>query len=136
MRLLRALRQLRSRLPGGGHRRRWAPRRSRPRALPCSRHREIPSVTIFADAPPRGLPRPGLRIRLFAQPEVLTDRLAQRPLALERRFERSGSPERELELYKQADELLTAREQLSATVFDTTATDAQELGAVVAELIL
>jgi dTMP kinase len=83
-----------------------------------------------------GIPRPGLRIRLLAEPRTLAERLAQRPPAPERRFERSAGPERELELYAEADELLTEREQLPATVFDTTLTDAQGLGAVAAELIL
>jgi dTMP kinase len=83
-----------------------------------------------------GIPRPAVRIRLMAQPQVLSDRLAQRPMAPERRFERTTPPERELELYAQADELLTRCEQLPATVFDTTSTDAHGLGAVVAELIL
>src|SRR5437763_10944580 len=83
-----------------------------------------------------GIPRPGLRIRLFARPEVLAERLAQRPSAPHRRIERSGGPERELELYAEADLLLIEREQLPATIFDTSSTDAQGLGAVAAELIL
>jgi dTMP kinase len=83
-----------------------------------------------------GIPRPALRIRLLATPFTLAERLAQRPTASRRRFERSAGPERELELYAEADALLTAREQLPATVFDTTSTDAEGLGAVVAELIL
>jgi dTMP kinase len=83
-----------------------------------------------------GVPRPGLRIRLLAQPNVIAARLAQRPPAPERRFEQSTSPERELELYAEADELLTEREQLPATVFDTTSTDAAGLGVTVADLIL
>ncbi len=83
-----------------------------------------------------GIPRPRLRIRLFAQPDVLAQRLAQRPSPPERRFERAGGSERELELYAAADALLTEREGLPATIFDTTTTDPQGLGAVAAELIL
>jgi dTMP kinase len=83
-----------------------------------------------------GIPRPGLRIRLLAQPNVLTQRLTQRPLPPERRFERIGGSERELELYAEADELLTERERLPATIFDTTSTEPQGLGSVAAELIL
>ena len=64
-----------------------------------------------------GIPRPGMRIRLLAQPEVLAERLAQRRLAPERRFERNTRPEQELELYAEADELLTEREQLPASGF-------------------
>lgn len=83
-----------------------------------------------------GIPRPGLRIRLLAEPEVLAARLAQRPSTPERRFERSGGPERELELYAEADSLLEEREKTPATVFDTSSTSAHELGAVIAALIL
>jgi dTMP kinase len=83
-----------------------------------------------------GIPRPQLRIRLLAQPETLAERLANRPLAPERRFERDMGPERELQLYAEADRVLTEREQLPATLFDTTSTDAPGLGAVAAELIL
>ncbi len=83
-----------------------------------------------------GIPRPRLRIRLLARPEVLAARLAQRPSTPERRFERSGGPDRELELYAEADTLLTERENASATAFDTSTTSARELGAVVADLIL
>ena len=84
----------------------------------------------------RGIPRPGLRIQLLATPEVLTERLAQREIAPERRFERGIGPALELELYAEADALLTEREQLPASLFDTSATDADELGAVVADLVL
>lgn len=84
----------------------------------------------------RGIPRPGVRIQLLAKPDVLTKRLAQRTVAPERRFERGIGPARELQLYADADTLLTEREQLPASLFDTTATDAEGLGAVVAELIL
>jgi dTMP kinase len=83
-----------------------------------------------------GIPRPQLRIRLLAQAEVLAKRRAERPFAPERRFERTADPERELKLYAEADDLLAEREKLPATVFDTTSTDAQGLGAMVAELIL
>jgi dTMP kinase len=83
-----------------------------------------------------GIPRPAVRVRLLAEPAVLAARISQRPVAAERRFERTVPRERELELYAEADQLLTEREQLPATVFDTTATDAEGLGAAVAELIL
>lgn len=83
-----------------------------------------------------GIPRPSLRIQLHARPEVLAARLAQRSPAPERRFERIGGPERELELYAEADNLLSEREQTPATTFDTSSTSAHELGAVVADLIL
>ena len=83
-----------------------------------------------------GIPRPSLRVRLLAEPEVLAARLARRPSTPERRLERSDGPERELELYAEADSLLKEREQASATVFDTSLTSAHELGAVVADLIL
>jgi dTMP kinase len=84
----------------------------------------------------RGIPRPGVRIQLLAAPEVLSERLAQRTPGRERRFESEIGPARELQLYADADRLLTQREQLPASVFDTTATDADRLGAVVAALIL
>jgi dTMP kinase len=84
----------------------------------------------------RGIPRPDLRIQLLATPAVLGERLAQRKMAPERRFERGIGPTRELALYADADALLTNRERLPAHVFDTTSTDADGLGAVVAELIL
>jgi dTMP kinase len=83
-----------------------------------------------------GIPRPALRVGLLAEPATLAARVAQRPFAPERRFERTVRPERELELYAEADELLIQREQLPARVFDTTGTDAQGLGAAVAKLIL
>lgn len=83
-----------------------------------------------------GIPRPNLRIRLLARPDVLAERLAQRPSAPERRIERSGGPERELELYAETDLLLVEREQLPATIYDTSSTDAEGLGATAAELIL
>ncbi len=83
-----------------------------------------------------GIPRPALRIRLLAEPRLLVKRLAQRQVSPARRFEGSVAPERELALYAEADVLLTQREQLPATVFDTSATDAQGLGLVAAELIL
>jgi len=84
----------------------------------------------------RGIPRPGVRIQLLATPEVLAERLAQRTIAPERRFERGIGAALELELYADADTLLTEREQLPASLFDTSATDVDGLGAVVAELVL
>jgi dTMP kinase len=83
-----------------------------------------------------GVPRPGQRIRLLADPRTLADRLAQRPATPERRFEAATAPERELALYGEADQLLTDREQLPATVFDTTTTRARQLAVEIAELIL
>jgi dTMP kinase len=83
-----------------------------------------------------GIPRPTLRVRLLAEPAILAARIGQRPVAPERRFERAVPRERELELYAEADQLLSEREQLPASVFDTTATEAEGLGAAVAELIL
>jgi dTMP kinase len=83
-----------------------------------------------------GIPRPGLRIRLLAEAPVIRGRLAQRNQPPERRFERTAGAERELELYAVADELLTVREALGATVFDTTATNQHGLGATAMELVL
>lgn len=83
-----------------------------------------------------GVPRPGHRIRLLADPRTLADRLARRPATPERRFEAATTPERELALYAEADQLLAEREQLPATVFDTTATRAGKLAVEIAELIL
>lgn len=83
-----------------------------------------------------GIPRPALRIRLLAEAQVLAERLARRPAAPERRLERSAGPRLELELYAAADDLMVERERLPATVFDTTSTDADGLGAVAAQLIL
>jgi dTMP kinase len=83
-----------------------------------------------------GIPRPTTRVRLLAKPELLAARLAERPPDPGRRFERTASAERELELYAQADELLTTRELLPATVIDTSSTHADQLGASVAAMIL
>ena len=83
-----------------------------------------------------GVPRPGQRIRLLADPRILAERLARRPSMPERRFEATTRPDRELALYAEADELLTEREQLPATVIDTTATQARELAVEIAQLIL
>lgn len=83
-----------------------------------------------------GIPRPDLRIRLLASPEVLAQRLAQRSAGPERRFERTGGPERELALYAEADELLTQREHAPAQVYDTTSTQAGGLAKRAGRLIL
>jgi dTMP kinase len=83
-----------------------------------------------------GIPRPSIRVRLLAEAQLLSDRLAERRPDPARRFERTGRPERELELYAQADRLLLERENLPATVIDTTHTDTDELGASVATMIL
>lgn len=83
-----------------------------------------------------GIPRPTTRVRLLAEPELLTVRLAERPSDPGRRFERTAGAECELALYAQADELLTSRELLPATVIDTSLTHADALGASVATMIL
>jgi len=83
-----------------------------------------------------GIPRPSMRVRLLAEPELLAARLAARPLDPARRLERSGGPKRELELYAEADRLLNEREELPAKVIDTSATEAEELGARLAGMIL
>lgn len=83
-----------------------------------------------------GIPRPDLRIRLLARPEVLAARLAERRSTPERRFERSADPERELELYAEADKLLAEREELPAKIYDTSTTEADEIGVAVGQLIL
>jgi dTMP kinase len=83
-----------------------------------------------------GIPRPALRVRLLAQPRLLAERLAGRQFSPGRRFEGTVAPERELALYAEADELLAEREQLPATVFDTSSTDAQGLSVVAARHIL
>ena len=83
-----------------------------------------------------GILRPTTRVRLLAESELLAARLAERPPDPGRRFERTASAERELELYAQADELLTSHELLPATVIDTSSTHADELGASIATMIL
>jgi dTMP kinase len=92
--------------------------------------------TEFILAVNAGIPRPTTRLRLLAEPDLLAVRLAERPHDPGRRFERTGGAERELELYAQADELLTSRERLPATVIDTSSTHADELGASLAAIIL
>lgn len=82
-----------------------------------------------------GIARPDLRIQLLAEPATLRDRLAKREQAGQRRLEREGGPERELELYAQANALLGERYGLAAAVYDTTATEATALGVEVAALI-
>jgi dTMP kinase len=83
-----------------------------------------------------GIPRPALRIQLEASATILAERLGQRSIAPERRFERVIGPARELELYAQADRLLTDREQLKAHLFDTTSIGVDELAAIVADLVI
>lgn len=82
-----------------------------------------------------GIARPDLRIQLRAEPATIEERLASRPVDPARRFERTAGGKRELELYEEADRLLAHRYGLSAHVYDTTYTDADELGARVATLI-
>ena len=51
-----------------------------------------------------GIPRPGYGSSSCGRrPNVLADRLAQRPTAARAAFERGIGPERELELYAEAD---------------------------------
>jgi dTMP kinase len=92
-------------------------------------------ATEFIVAINSGIPRPDLRIRLRAEPERIRERLLARPLDPARRLEQSGGAERELELYEEADRLLAREYELGVEVFDTTDTDAEELGARVAMLI-
>lgn len=81
-----------------------------------------------------GIPRPDLRIRLLADPEVLGTRLAARPRG-GRRFEETAGPQRELALYAEADELLASRYGLAATTYDTSHSNAAELGATAARIV-
>jgi dTMP kinase len=83
-----------------------------------------------------GIPRPDLRIRLFAATDVLRERLAARAPDPGRRLEQIAGPERELDLYADADQLLIDRYGLGATLYDTTRTEADELGASAAQLVL
>jgi dTMP kinase len=84
-----------------------------------------------------GILRPDLRVRLFARTDVLVRRLAERPRDSARRFESlPGAPERELELYTAADDLLGRNHGVPAEVIDTSDTQAAALGARVAELVL
>lgn len=92
--------------------------------------------TEFILAVNSGIPRPDLRIRLLATPERLRQRMASRQPGKGRRLEHSGGPERELELYAEADELLTEEHDLPATVYDTSQTEAEELGARAARLVV
>jgi len=82
-----------------------------------------------------GIPRPDLRIRLRAAPAMIRQRLDSRQPDPGRRFERSAGPEQELELYEEADQLLSESFGVAAQIYDTTETDAAELGAKVAAVI-
>ncbi len=92
-------------------------------------------ATDFIVAINAGIPRPDLRIRLRAEPGAIRERLAARPPDPGRRFEQSASAERELELYDEADRLLAEDYGVAVEVYDTTHTNAGELGARVATLI-
>lgn len=92
-------------------------------------------ATEFILAINAGIPRPDLRIRLCAEPATIRQRLDSRQPDPGRRFERSAGPERELELYEEADQLLSESYGAAARIFDTTETNAAELGATVAALI-
>ncbi len=91
--------------------------------------------TEFILAINAGIPRPDLRIRLRAAPATIRQRLASRPPDPARRFEHSAGPERELELYEEADQLLSEVYGVGARLYDTTDTSAAELGAQVAAVI-
>jgi dTMP kinase len=91
--------------------------------------------TEFIVAINAGIPRPDLRIRLRADPATIRERLSSRRPDPARRFERGAGPELELELYEEADRLLAEEYQLGAHVYDTTYTDAAELGGRVTGLI-
>jgi dTMP kinase len=82
-----------------------------------------------------GIPRPDLRIRLRAEAATIHERLRAREPDPARRFEQTAGGERELALYEEADRFLEDAYGLPALVFDTTETDAVELGAEVASLI-
>ena len=82
-----------------------------------------------------GIPRPDLRIRLRAEAATIHERLRARGPHPARRFERGAAGARELGLYEEADRFLAEAFGLPAVVFDTTETDAAELGARVAALI-
>jgi dTMP kinase len=82
-----------------------------------------------------GIPRPDLRIVLRAEPETLHERLAAREPDPARRFEQTAAGARELRLYEEADRFLAETYGLPAVDFDTTSTDAAELGRQVAPLI-
>jgi dTMP kinase len=91
--------------------------------------------TEFIVAINSGIPRPDLRIRLKAEPAAIRERLASRQPDSRRRFERSAGPELELDLYEQADRLLSEGYGVGSKLYDTTDTVAEELGAQVAALI-
>jgi dTMP kinase len=92
-------------------------------------------ATDFVVAINAGIRRPDLRIRLCADPATIRTRLSSRSPDLARRFERDAGPELELELYEAADQLLAENYHLGVHVYDTTHTDAADLGAQVAGLI-
>ena len=82
-----------------------------------------------------GILRPDMRILPCAEPEAIRERLVMRPFDPRRRFERTAGAERELKLYEEADCLLEARYGLAAQVYDTTLSNADALGAEVADAI-
>ncbi len=82
-----------------------------------------------------GIPRPDLRIQLKADAAKIHERLDSRKPDPARRFERDAGGERELRLYEETDRLLAAKYGLGATVYDTSETTAEELGAQVAASI-
>jgi dTMP kinase len=110
----------------------------------CDRYIESSLVLQRLDGVPieeilalnHGIMRPDVRIRLLAEPEILASRLAARPADATRRFERlPGASESELDFYADADKLLAAEHQLSATVYDTSTTKAMGLAAQMSDVI-
>ena len=84
----------------------------------------------------RGILRPDLRIRLFADAAVLRKRLADRAVDASRRFEHAADgPERELAYYADADRMLSNDHGLPAAAYDTSGTCTADLAAEVAGLI-
>lgn len=79
-----------------------------------------------------GIPRPDLRFRLTAAPDTLRGRLAARTRDPHRRFEQSGGPERELELYETADSLLSNEYGVPSILYDTSDTQAPALAELAA----
>jgi dTMP kinase len=110
----------------------------------CDRYVESSLVLQRLDGVPteeiltlnRGILRPDLRIRLFADADILAARLAARPVDPSRRFEQiPGASGRELLLYEDADRLLSQEHEAPATAYDTSYTEAEGLAARVSKTI-
>lgn len=83
-----------------------------------------------------GIRRPDLRIRLTAPAELIQARLDARSRGPERRFESlPGVAALELELYAEADTLLTQEYRLPSAVVDTSIGDADVLARRLSQLI-